>query len=359
MDWRVPLADLDYGEAEEQAVLDVLRRRWLTMGQVTQQFEQEFAQYTGAKYAFAVSNATVALHMACLALDIGPGDEVITTPFTFIATSNAILFVGATPVFVDIEEETYNLDPLLVEAAITPRTKAIIPVHLYGHMCDMESLQAIAQKHGLLIIEDACQAAMATQAGRYAGTFGTGVFSFYATKNLFSGEGGMITTNDDGVAEMCRLLRNQGMKIRYHHEILGYNFRMTDLHAAIGLAQLERQPELHAKRSANADFLNSRIMTVIKPKVRPCNGHVWHQYTERTSPGQDRDEAVKRLNDAGIGTGIYYPVPIHQQPFMKEIISEICLPVAEKMAKQVFSLPVHSRLSQDDLEVIVREVNKL
>lgn len=355
----IPISFPDVTQAEKSAVLEVLDSGILAQGPRTARFEAYFAQMIGVRHAIAVSSGTTGLHIALLAHNIGPGDEVITTPFTFIATSNAILFVGATPVFVDIEEETYNLDPLLVEAAITPRTKAIIPVHLYGHMCDMESLQAIAQKHGLLIIEDACQAAMATQAGRYAGTFGTGVFSFYATKNLFSGEGGMITTNDDAVAERCRLLRNQGMKIRYHHEILGYNFRMTDLHAAIGLAQLERQPELHAKRSANADFLNSRINTVIKPKVRPCNGHVWHQYTVRTSPGQDRDVAVKRLNDAGIGTGIYYPVPIHRQPFMKEIIGEICLPVAEKMAKEVFSLPVHSRLSQDDLEVIVREVNKL
>jgi dTDP-4-amino-4,6-dideoxygalactose transaminase len=355
----IPISYPDITQAEKSAVLEVLDSGMLAQGPRTAKFEESFARAIGVQHAIAVSNGTTGLHIALLANGIGPGDEVITTPFTFIATSNAILFSGATPVFVDIEEDTYNIDPSLIEAAITPRTKAILPVHLYGHMCDMDRIQAIAQKYGLLVIEDACQAVMATQGGKAAGSFGTGVFSFYATKNLFCGEGGMITTNDDVVADHCRLLRNQGMKRRYHHEILGYNFRMTDLQAAIGLVQLERQPELLSKRAENADFFNSGITTVNKPIVRECNRHVWHQYTVRVGPELDRDEAVKRLSDAGIGTGIYYPVPGHQQPFMKEIIGEIYLPVAEKMATQVFSLPVHPRLTRADLERIVEEVNKL
>lgn len=355
----IPISKPDITQAEKNAVLEVLDSGMLAQGPRTAKFEECFARAIGVKHAIAVSSGTTGLHIALLANNIGPGDEVITTPFTFIATANAILFTGAKPVFVDIDDETFNIDPLQVEAAVTPRTKAILPVHLYGQMCDMDSLQTIAQKYGLLIIEDACQAVMATQGGRYAGSFGTGVFSFYATKNLFCGEGGMITTNDDEIDDRCRLLRNQGMRRRYHHEVLGYNFRMTDMQAAIGLVQLERQANLIRNRLANADYFNSRITTVITPRVEEGNGHVWHQYTVRVHSGQDRDTAVKCLNDAEIGTGIFYPVPIHQQPYVREIIGGINLPVAEKMAKEVFSLPVHSQLTQFDLEKIVDEVNKL
>jgi perosamine synthetase len=273
---------------------------------------------------------------------------------------NSILYVGARPIFVDVDEETFNIDPALVEAAITPRTKAILPVHLYGYPCDMDAILAIAQRHGLAVIEDAAQAIGADYKGRPVGSFGTGCFSLYATKNVMSGEGGMITTDDDAFAEHCRMLRNHGMKRRYHHDILGYNLRMTDLHAAIGLVQIGRLAEFTAKRRANAAYLNAHLRSVITPRVKPGYGHVWHQYTVRVHPGTDRDAVVKQLNEAGVGTGIFYPVPAHKQAHLQAMgLDDLSLPVAERLAQEVISLPVHPLLSQADLETIVAEVNRV
>ncbi len=355
----IPVSKPFIGEAEKQAVLEVLNSGMLAQGPRTAKFEERFAQVCGVEHAIATSSGTTALHIALLANGVGEGDEVITTPFTFIASANSILFTGAKPVFVDIDSETFNIDPEQVARAVTPRTKAIMPVHLYGYMCDMDALQAIADRHGLKIVEDACQAIGAAYYGKPAGSIGTGCFSLYATKNVMSGEGGMITTNDDTVAEQCRMLRNHGMKRRYYHDMLGFNFRMTDLCAAIGLAQMDRLEEFTAKRRANAAYYNSRIESVITPKVKEGYDHVWHQYTIRLDGGRDRDLAVKQLNDAGIGTGVFYPVPAHQQEYMHEIVGEIRLPVAEQLAKEVISLPVHPQLSQADLDAIVAEVNKL
>jgi perosamine synthetase len=268
-------------------------------------------------------------------------------------------------VFVDIDEETFNIDPQQVEKAITPRTRAILPVDLYGHLCDFEQLEAIAHKHGLVIIEDACQAIGASyqpnngSPARAAGSLGTGTFSLYATKNIMSGEGGMITTNNDHVAEQSRLLRSHGMKRRYYHDMLGYNFRMSDLHAAIGIAQVNRLQGFTEQRRKNAAYLSSKIESVIIPKERPGYSHVYHQYTVRLNNGQDRDQAAKQLNDAGVGTGIFYPVPVHKQGYMQEIVGNIHLPISERLANEVISLPVHPQLTQADLEKIVDEVNKL
>jgi perosamine synthetase len=355
----IPVSKPYIGEAEKQAVMEVLDSGMLAQGPRTAKFEERFAQLCGVKHAIATSSGTTALHLALLAHGVGEGDEVITTPFTFIASANSILFTGAKPVFVDIDPETFNVDPQLIEKAITPRTRAIMPVHLYGYVCDMEALQAIAGKHGLAIVEDACQAVGATYRDKKAGSFGTGCFSLYATKNVMSGEGGMITTNDDGIAEKCKMLRNHGMKRRYYHDMLGFNFRMTDLCSAIGLVQLDRLEDFTAKRRANAAYLNTKIESVITPKVKDGYGHVWHQYTVRVDGGRDRDAAVKQLTDAGVGSGIFYPVPAHQQDYMREIVGEIHLPVAEQLAKEVISLPVHPQLSQADLETIATEVNKL
>jgi perosamine synthetase len=226
-------------------------------------------------------------------------------------------------------------------------------------MCDMDALQAIADRHGLKIVEDACQAIGATYHGRPAGSIGTGCFSLYATKNVMSGEGGMITTSDDAVAETCRMLRNHGMKRRYYHDMLGFNFRMTDLCAAIGLAQMDRLEDFTARRRANAAYFNSKIASVITPTVKDGYRHVWHQYTIRVDGGRDRDAAARQLNDAGIGTGIFYPVPAHRQAYMREIVGEMQLPVAEELAQEVISLPVHPQLSQEDLDAVVAEVNRL
>lgn len=359
----IPISKPYIGKEEKQAVLAVLDSGMLAQGPRVAALEERFAKLCGAKHAIATSSGTTALHVALLAHDIRPGDEVITTPFTFIASANSILYVGATPVFVDVDEETFNIDPAAVEKAITPRTKAILPVDLYGYLCDMEALQKIADRHGLVIIEDASQAIGASVeyggSTHMAGGFGTGTFSLYATKNVMSGEGGIITTNDDAVAEQCRLLRSHGMKRRYYHEMVGYNFRMSDLHAAIGLVQMDRLEGFTAKRRANADFLSEKIETVIIPKVKSGYGHVWHQYTVRVNGGRDRDAAIAQLNAAGVGTGVFYPMPVHQHGYMRDLVGEVKLPVSEKLALEVISLPVHPHLSQDDLNTIVNQVNKL
>jgi len=355
----IPISKPYIGEEEKQLVMEVLNSGMLAQGPKVAALEKRFAELSNVKHAIATSSGTTALHIALLAHGIGPGDEVITTPFTFIASASSVLFTGATPVFVDVDEETFNINPALIEAAITPKTKAILPVHLYGYVCDMDAIQAIAEKHNLVIIEDACQAVGATYNDKVAGSFGTGTFSLYATKNVMSGEGGMITTNDDDFAETCKLLRSHGMKVRYYHDMLGYNFRMTDLHAAIGLAQMDRLAPFTEKRRNNAKYLSDHIQSVITPKVKDGYGHVWHQYTIRVDGGRDRDAAVKKLTEAGVGTGIFYPVPAHQQSYIVEMLGPIYLPVAEKLAKEVISIPVHPQLSQADLETIVAEVNKL
>ncbi|PKN83561.1 MAG: aminotransferase DegT [Chloroflexi bacterium HGW-Chloroflexi-8] len=355
----IPVSKPYIGEEEKKAVMEVLNSGMLAQGPRVAKLEEKFTEVCGVKHAIATTSGTTALHVALLANGIGLGDEVITTPFTFIASANSIIFTGAKPVFVDIDASTFNINPDLIEAAITPKTKAILPVHLYGYMCDMDKLQAIADKYNLVIIEDSCQAVGATFKGKVAGSFGTGAFSLYATKNIMSGEGGMITTNDDSVAEKCRLIRSHGMKRRYYHDMIGFNFRMSDLHAAIGLAQIDRLEAFTQARVNNAHYLNENLKTVVTPKVKDGYGHVWHQYTIRLDGKRDRDAAVKRLADAGVGSGVFYPVPAHKQQYMQDLVGEYNLPVTEQLANEVISLPVHPQLSQSDLDTIVTEVNKL
>jgi len=355
----IPISRPQISAAEKEAVLEVLESGMLAQGPRVARLEERFAAVCGTRYAVATSSGTTALHVALLAHSIGPGDEVITTPFTFIATVNAILFVGARPVFVDIEEETFNINPALIEGAVTPRTRAIVPVHLYGYPCAMDAVMEVVRRYDLVVIEDAAQAIGATHEGKPAGSFGTGCFSLYATKNVTAGEGGVITTDDEGLAEHCRMLRNHGMRQRYYYEFLGYNFRMTDLHGAIGLAQMDRLEEFTAKRRANAAYLSAHITSVITPQVREGYEHVWHQYTVRVDGGRDRDAAVHQLNEAGVGTGIFYPLPAHQYGYVRAVVGEVRLPVAERLAQEVISLPVHPGLSQTDLEQIVEAVNDL
>ena len=355
----IPIAKPSITEAEKQAVLEVLESGMLAQGKRVAGLEERFAEVCETRYAVATSSGTTALHIALLAHGIGPGDEVITTPFTFIATVNSILYVGATPVLVDIDEESFNIDPALIEDAITPRTRAIMPVHLYGYPCDMDAIMDIAQRHDLLVVEDAAQAIGARYNGKPTGGFGTGCFSLYATKNVVAGEGGMITTDDESLADRCRLLRSHGMRRRYHYESLGYNFRMSDLHAAIALAQMDRLEELTAKRRANAVYLSEHITSVVTPQVRDGYEHVWHQYTVRVDGGRDRDAALQQLRDAGVGAGIYYPIPIHQHAYLHEVLGEPSLPVAERLSHEVISLPIHPALSQAELEQIVKAVNAL
>ncbi len=352
------------GEEEKQAVLEVLESGMLAQGERTAEFEGKFAAVCQSKHAIATSSGTTALQVALMAHDIGPGDEVITTPFTFIATVNCILFVGAKPVLVDVDEETYNIDPAQIEAAITPNTKAILPVHLYGYVCDMDAIMDIAERHNLIVVEDAAQAVGAEHNGKRAGSFGTGCFSLYATKNVMSGEGGMITTSDDDYAHRCRMIRNHGMERRYHHDTLGYNFRTSDIHSAIGSVQMDRLEAFTGKRIANAAYFNEHITSVITPAVREGYKHVWHQYTVRVPDaapdGSTRDAAIEKLRDNGVAPGVFYPIPAHKHPYLRDYgVEEVSLPVAEKLAAEVMSLPVHPQLTQEELGKIVEEVNKL
>ena len=382
----IPISKPQIGDEEKRLVMQVLDSGMLVQGPRVAELEQRWAEACQTKHAIAISNGTAALHTALLAHGIGPGDEVITVAFTFIASVNSIIYCGARPVFADIDPVTFNIDPDTIEALITPRTKAIMPVHLYGHPADMQRIIVIAQKHGLVVIEDAAQAIGTNYDGKPAGSFGTGCFSLYATKNVMSAEGGMITTSDDAIAKRCRLIRAHGMEKRYYHDMLGFNFRMSDLHAAIGLAQLSRLEAITQQRKANAEFMNANInnprlvlpsggnlklkMKNEKLEVEQYNSsfsmpsskfsHAWHQYTVRVQNGLDRDAAVAKLTTAGIGTGVFYPVPAHRQKHIREMgFGDVTLPVTEQLAKEVFSLPVHPALSPSDLEEIVNEVNQL
>ena len=351
----IPIARPHMGAEELAAVSRVLTSGQLAQGQQVAAFERRFAERCQVKEAIALSSGTAALHLALLAHGIGTGDEVITTPFSFAATANTILLVGATPVFVDIESDTYNIDPALVESAITPRTKAIMPVHLYGNPSNMDQLEQLAAEHHLVLIEDACQAHAASIRGKPVGSFGTGCFSFYATKNMTTGEGGMITTNDPAVAERVRLLRSHGQQHRYHHIAIGYNQRMTDIQAALGLAQMEKLEAWTEQRIANAARLTSQLREWVKtPVTRPGFRHVYHQYT--ISVTGDRDAWIQGLAERGIGTAVHYPCPIHQQPFYQEQGFHTSLPIAEAASKQILSLPVHPALSEEDLATIVQGV---
>jgi perosamine synthetase len=347
------------GAEEKAAVLEVLESGMLAQGPRVAALEEAFTRFTGARHAVATSSGTTGLHLALLANGIGPGDEVITSPFTFIASVNAILFTGAKPVFADIEESSFNIDPERLEAAITPRTKAVMPVHLYGQPCDMDEICAIAEKHNLTLLEDAAQAVGATYRGRHVGTFGTAVFSLYATKNVMTGEGGMITTESDGVADKARLLRNHGMRNRYEYEMLGYNFRLTDVLAAIGLAQIGRMEEATRRRISNAAYLSAHLRGVATPVMKEGRSHVWHQYTIRLPQGTDRHDVAHRLGEAGIGTGVFYPLGAHRFPHIHAETGDVNLPMTDRVAASVLSLPVHPLLDQADLERIVAAVNSL
>ncbi len=344
------------GEEEKAAVLEVLGSGQLAQGKRVREFEERFAAWSGTRHAIAVTSGTTALHIALLAHGIGPGDEVITTPFSFIASANCILYAGATPRFADIDPVHYTLDPASVEAQITPATKAIIPVHLFGQPCDMDALAEIADRYGLAIIEDACQAHGAALNGRPVGSWGTACYSFYPTKNMTTGEGGMITTDDAELAERMRVLREHGMRVRYVHETLGYNFRMTDLQAAIGIVQLTRVDRWNEQRRQNAAHLSAHLAGVpgvTVPAVRPGATHVFHQYTVGL---EDRARTIDALAVAGIGYGIYYPIPIHKQEVYRERGYDVTLPVAEAASERVLSLPVHPALSEAELMQIAHVV---
>ena len=355
----IPIAKPLIGKEEGSAILEVIASGQLVQGPKVREFEEQFARLCGVEHAVATSSGTAALHLAVLAHGIGSSHEIITSPFSFIASANCALYVGARPVFADIELDFFTIDPANIEERITPRTRAIIPVHLYGQSCDMDAIVEIAQKHRLAIIEDACQAHGATYKGRSVGSFGTGCYSLYATKNITTIEGGMIVTNDPQIAERARLLRNQGSPRTYEHVMPGYNMRMTDVSAAIGLVQIKNLKKWNSIRQENAAYLTanlSKVRGVETPKVREHAGHVFHQYTIRIP---DRDNSAPKLREKGVGVGIYYPTPIHRQPLYQQMGYADSLPIAEAASREVLSLPVHPAVTQADLERIVEAVASL
>ena len=360
-DIKVPIAKPIIGEEEIENVVEVLKSGMIAQGPKVMEFEEKFANWIGAKYGIATNSGTSALHVALLACGIGEGDEVITTPFTFIASGNAIVYTGATPVFADIDLDTYTIDPDKIEDLITDKTKAILPVQLYGQAADMDKIREIAEKHDLKIIEDAAQAHGAEYNGEKVGTLGDmACFSFYPTKNMTTSEGGMITTDDEELAKKAQMFRAHGASERYHHDEIGYNFRMTDIAAAIGLAQLNVIDEFNNKRISNANYLNEQLKDVegiVTPKSPDNYKHVYHQYTIRVEKG-NRDDWVEFLTNKGIGTGIHYPIPLYNQPIYKKLGIEGDCPLAEKAADNVISLPVHPSLTKEDLDLVVDAVKE-
>lgn len=353
----IPAAKPIIGAQERAAVDAVLVSGMLAQGAEVAQFETEFSQVLlDGRASVGVNSGTSGLHLGLLASGVGPGDEIIVPSFTFAATGNAVALTGATPVFADIELEHYTLDVAHVESLITERTKGIMPVHLYGHPFAADAFVALASKYGIDLYEDAAQAHGARLNGRQVGTFGKfGMFSLYPTKNMTSGEGGMVSTSDPEVERRLRLLRNQGMKTQYHNELVGFNNRMTDLHAAIGRVQLTKVLGWTRQRQENAAFLTANLEGVKTPTVAVGAEHVYHQYTLRVAEGRDRLHDLL-LEDFNIGSGVYYPVPNHRLPSFN---CPADLPNTEIAAKEVLSLPVHPSLSPADLERIVTAVNSI
>jgi perosamine synthetase len=351
----IPAAKPLIGEEERAAVDRVMRSGVIAQGPEVAAFEAEFADaLVGGRTCVAVSSGTAGLHLGLLAAGVGPGDEVIVPSFTFAATANSVALTGATPVFADIEPDYFCLSPEAVEAAVTPRTKGVMPVHLYGHPADVDALAAVAERHGLVLYEDAAQAHAARWRGRPVGSFGRfAMFSLYPTKNMTSGEGGMVACADEQVARMVRLLRNQGMERRYENEVVGFNSRMTDVHAAIGRVQLTKLEGWTRQRQANAAFLDANLRGVVVPPVAEGAEHIYHQYTIRVP--DDRDRFAKALaEEHGVGSAVYYPIPNHRLPSFGLSLD---LPETERAAAEVLSLPVHPALTQDDLEQVVAAVN--
>lgn len=352
-----PLIDKE----EINAVNQVLRSGMLAQGPKVAELEENFAKYCGTKYAVAVNSGTAALHAALFAAGVGPGDEVITVPFSFIATVNPIIMVGAKPVFVDIDADTYNINVDDIESVVTEKTKAIIPVHLYGQPANMDEINAIAKKHKLAVIEDACQAIGAEYKGKRAGSLGDmGCFSLYATKNIMCGEGGVITTDSAELAEKMKQFRQHGMSGPYQYEGLGYNYRMTDLQAAIAVEQLKKADGFNEQRQKNALFLNSKLKgcAASLPEVADDRTHVYHQFTVRID--ENRDEIVAKLREKDIIAGVYYPKPLHHVPHIAKYGYEPGdFPVSEQAAQQVMSLPVHPKLSDEDLLKVANTLRDL
>jgi len=365
MKWRdraIPIAMPWVGRDELQAIRRVLLSRWLGQGPEVEGFERRFAEYIGTRFAVAVSSGTAALHLALLAHDIGPGDEVIVPTFTYIATANAVLYTGAKPTFVDIDSYTYNVDPIDVKKALTKRMKAIIPVHFAGQPAEMDQLMEIATEYGLILIEDAAEAHGASYKGRKVGSIGdAGCFSFAWNKNLTTGEGGMVTTNDEDLAGVIESLRNHGKAKSGQIDVLGYNYKMTDIQAALGNVQLKKLERNIALRVQKARYMSSRLRK-IKGIVPPLESahvrHVYQMYTiriEEKETGFSRDALMEYLNSRGIDSRVYFH-PVHLQPLFMTARRPQSFPIAEEVAKEVLCLPLYPELKVRDIDLIIRTI---
>lgn len=363
---KVPFLDLKAHHESLRTELDAAIREVIDSGAFAggpfvERFEEDFAKFCGVPYSVGVGNGTDALWFALLALGVGPGDEVITVPMTFMATAEAISYCGAKPVFVDIEEETYTMDPLLLEQAITPRTKAIIPVHLYGQTADMDRILEIAKRHNLPVIEDACQAHGAEYKGRKAGSLGiAGCFSFYPGKNLGAfGEAGGIVTSNEELKRKVQVLRDHGQDKKYHHSMIGWNGRMDGIQGAVLSVKLTRLAASNNARRTHARLYNellAPVKQVIAPKEAKDRLHVYHVYAVCV---QNRDQVLKRLSESGIGCGVHYPVPVHLQPayaFLGHTVGDF--PVSETCGREFLSLPMFPELTPAQVEKVVQELRE-
>lgn len=363
----IPLSKPHIKQDDIRAVVDVLKSGQLSMGPRTDDFEKQFATRLGVSHAIAVNSGTSGLHLALRASSIREGDEVITTPFSFVASANCILFEKAKPVFVDVDEATFNLDPTLVEKAITSKTKAILPVHIFGQSCEMQPLLDLAEKHHLSIIEDACEALDATHHGKKVGTFGAAaVFAFYPNKQMTTGEGGMIVTTDDTLAALCRSMRNQGRgedRQWLHHERLGYNYRMTEMSAALGCTQLAKLDMLSKKRAQIVKKYIKQLKAVsgiILPTVLLHNTHTWFVFPVRVTDGISRDAVITALAARGVASKAYFSPCIHLQPFYRDQFGfkEGDFPVAEKLSRTTFILPLYVSMTEKDIKTVVDAVRE-
>ncbi len=361
---NIPMVDLKIQfetlrEEIERGFRQVLDTTHFILGPQGRALEADVAAYCGVKHAIGVASGTDALHLALRAAGIGPGDEVITPAFTFIATAEAISYTGAEPVFVDIDPETFNIDPALIEAAITPRTRAILPVHLFGQPADLEPIAALCRKHGLKLIEDCAQSFGADYGGKMTGTFGeAGCFSFFPSKNLGCyGDGGMIVTDDDDLARTIRVLANHGSRERYHHSVIGYNSRLDELQAVVLRAKLPHIDAYNEGRRRNATLYTERLKGCdVRPPVQDGKGmHVFHQYTLLS---ERRDALHKALGEAGIASAVYYPIPLHRQEVYRERFAHVSLPVTERVATQVLSLPMYPELTEAQIDRVCEAIRK-
>lgn len=358
------MSSADIGEAESREVIEVLQSGRLALGPKTEAFERALADYVGARHGIAVSSGTAALHLIVRSLGIGPGDEVIVPSFTFAASANAVLFEGATPVFADIEPETLTLDPEDVDAKLTAKTRAIMPVDVFGHPVDWDALRMIAARRDLALIDDSCEALGASWRGRKIGGLGTAAtFGFYPNKQITTGEGGMVVTNDDTIADLCRSMRNQGrgkMGAWLEHERLGYNYRIDELSAAVGLVQMRRIDEILGRRRRVAELYNQRLAGVEGIELPRANRHAevsWFVYVIRVAEGIDRDAVMRRLAEAGVPSRAYFE-PIHTQPYIVERFGPPAapLPVTEREARRTIALPFHNFLDVDQVDRVATEL---